>query len=828
INTGLSAYQLADPRLLADLTRNNLLQANDTVGLQRVIGQVPMANVPALPTGITPPATTGADPRIYIPQDLSGLPGDSVTVPVRLRVTEPAGITLSGFDLVIEYDPAQFTVTGAQLGALVIGQGFNGFQSDPAPGILIYTAFSGKAPEQLPVLPYDQDGDLLTLTFVVREAAAPGPSSINLRLSWNSASTAAFDRDLNELVLAPTPTNAATDSVDGVLTVVAAARVTVPQDLTGRAGDAVTVPVRLRVTEPQGVMLSGLDFAVAYDSGRFTLTGAQLGELLRGAGFSGSWSEPVTGTVIYTASSSPGTAWLPLGTQGDLFTLSLTVKTNAAVGAATINLLAAHGTTTTAVYDGNLEALSLYPPPTNVATDSVDGVFTIEPSPPPTVSFTAATQTGAESTGTMKITAQLSAVHTQDVTIPFTLSGTGIEGVTNDYTITATPITISAGQTSQDITITVNDDLIVEGSETVVVTMGNPSNATQGAITKHTATITDNDVAGFSLSETTATVTEPNTTDTFTVVLTQQPLSDVVFSVLASDATEGRVDKATLTFTPANWNTAQTVTITALTTSHSLTWTLGNLSGLTGVSGSYELQLTAGGSGIQDAAGNALGGDASDAWTTLVVGPTWQNPRHPCDVTDDGYITAIDVLTLISDINTSSSRDLATASHPTPAPPPFLDPSGDGQLTPTDVLIVINYINRFGAGLVPTVSGGEGEFTEPPDVILRLQIRDTDCIQTIPSVHPTNGRRDTLAQAAGVQGMILRGPTEQGPTVTAPTQVRLPAQRPAAMPLKSLILPERICPTKRPDDFVDMPSETTELEQAILAIAAEVATARSF
>ncbi|MCY2986823.1 MAG: S8 family serine peptidase, partial [Planctomycetota bacterium] len=46
INTGLSAYQLADPRLLADLTRNNLLQANDTVGLQRVIGQVPMANVP--------------------------------------------------------------------------------------------------------------------------------------------------------------------------------------------------------------------------------------------------------------------------------------------------------------------------------------------------------------------------------------------------------------------------------------------------------------------------------------------------------------------------------------------------------------------------------------------------------------------------------------------------------------------------------------------------------------------------------------------------------------------------------------------------------------
>ena len=85
INTGFSAYQLADPLLLADITRNGQLQANDTASLQRVIGQVPVANVPALPTGITPPAASGADPTIYIPQDLAGSPGDTVTVPVRMR-----------------------------------------------------------------------------------------------------------------------------------------------------------------------------------------------------------------------------------------------------------------------------------------------------------------------------------------------------------------------------------------------------------------------------------------------------------------------------------------------------------------------------------------------------------------------------------------------------------------------------------------------------------------------------------------------------------------------------------------------------------------------
>jgi hypothetical protein len=94
-------------------------------------------------------------------------------------------------------------------------------------------------------------------------------------------------------------------------------------------------------------------------------------------------------------------------------------------------------------------------------------------------------------------------------------------------------------------------------------------------------------------------------------------------------------------------------------------------------------------------------------------GPAWQNPRHPCDITDDAKITPVDVLTLINDINAHGSRDLTGASPPTPAPPPFLDPSGDNGLSPVDVLVVINYINSHGSGPIPgTFSGsaatGEG------------------------------------------------------------------------------------------------------------------------
>jgi hypothetical protein len=81
------------------------------------------------------------------------------------------------------------------------------------------------------------------------------------------------------------------------------------------------------------------------------------------------------------------------------------------------------------------------------------------------------------------------------VTVPFTLSGTATQGAGADYTITASPITIPAGSDNASITITVNDDGIDEADETVVITMGVPTNATAGATTVHTATITDNDSA---------------------------------------------------------------------------------------------------------------------------------------------------------------------------------------------------------------------------------------------------------------------------------------------------------------------------------------------
>ncbi|MBW4662233.1 MAG: VCBS repeat-containing protein [Drouetiella hepatica Uher 2000/2452] len=136
-----------------------------------------------------------------------------------------------------------------------------------------------------------------------------------------------------------------------------------------------------------------------------------------------------------------------------------------------------------------------------------------------------------------------------------------------DYTPVLTgSVVIPVGQTFFDATLTPVNDALIEGNETVTLTLIDAPAYDLGAAATQTATVTiaDNDTAGFTLSKTTATVSESGTTDSFSVVLNAQPTSNVVFSITASDATEASAAPATLTFTNANWNVAQNVTITGI------------------------------------------------------------------------------------------------------------------------------------------------------------------------------------------------------------------------------------------------------------------------
>ena len=78
-------------------------------------------------------------------------------------------------------------------------------------------------------------------------------------------------------------------------------------------------------------------------------------------------------------------------------------------------------------------------------------------------------------------------------------------------------------------------------------------------------TNTDNDAAGITVTPTSGLMTtEAGGTATFTVGLNTQPTANVTIGLSSSDTTEGTVALASLTFTTANWNTPQTVTVTGV------------------------------------------------------------------------------------------------------------------------------------------------------------------------------------------------------------------------------------------------------------------------
>jgi Ca2+-binding RTX toxin-like protein len=62
-------------------------------------------------------------------------------------------------------------------------------------------------------------------------------------------------------------------------------------------------------------------------------------------------------------------------------------------------------------------------------------------------------------------------------------------------------------------------------------------------------------------TSTTTATTEQGGTVQYSIVLEKAPFEDVVLNFSSSDTTEGKVNTPSLTFTPQNWNTAQTLTI---------------------------------------------------------------------------------------------------------------------------------------------------------------------------------------------------------------------------------------------------------------------------
>ncbi|MCB9805782.1 peptidoglycan-binding protein [Candidatus Nomurabacteria bacterium] len=160
-------------------------------------------------------------------------------------------------------------------------------------------------------------------------------------------------------------------------------------------------------------------------------------------------------------------------------------------------------------------------------------------------------------------TVVLDAQPTTDVVLNISSSDTGAVTV-SDSTLTFTNANWDSAQT---VTLTaVADNDIDNESVTVTVSVDDASSDDDyDAVADGTVSVsvTDDDTAGITVSSGTVAVTEGNS-NTFTIVLDSQPATDVVLNISSSDTGAVTVSPSSLTFTNANWDSAQTITFSGV------------------------------------------------------------------------------------------------------------------------------------------------------------------------------------------------------------------------------------------------------------------------
>ena len=165
---------------------------------------------------------------------------------------------------------------------------------------------------------------------------------------------------------------------------------------------------------------------------------------------------------------------------------------------------------------------------------------------------------GANGTYTVK----LNAPPTSDVVLSLTVSGS------SDVTLTPATLTFTTSDwdTAQTVTVTAAQDTDAANDAAsiahTVAAAGSADEYDAVTIGSVAVTVTDDDTAAVTVSETTLTVDE-GANGTYTVKLNAPPTSDVVINTTTTGSSDVTLTPATLTFTTSDWDTAQTVTVTA-------------------------------------------------------------------------------------------------------------------------------------------------------------------------------------------------------------------------------------------------------------------------
>ena len=181
---------------------------------------------------------------------------------------------------------------------------------------------------------------------------------------------------------------------------------------------------------------------------------------------------------------------------------------------------------------------------------------------PVTVQFGATTYEVVEGE-TVTVAVTLSADPERTVVIPLTHTPQG-NTTSTDYSGVPANVTFSTGDMSQTITFTATQDDVDDGGKSVLLAFGTlPPAVSLGTTTQATVSITDDDGAGVSVSESSLTIAE-GSSGTYTIVLDSQPTADVTVTINdPTDNTDVTAEPASLTFASTDWSTPQTVTVNA-------------------------------------------------------------------------------------------------------------------------------------------------------------------------------------------------------------------------------------------------------------------------
>ncbi len=180
-----------------------------------------------------------------------------------------------------------------------------------------------------------------------------------------------------------------------------------------------------------------------------------------------------------------------------------------------------------------------------------------------TASFHVDTSSAGEDAGTHNVRVNLFPAVDSDTTLTYMVGGAGTATSGDDYTALSGTVSLISQQSLANIPVTITDDSTDETDETIILTLTAGSGYMLGATSVHTLTITDNDTAGVTITETAdATTPTEGGTDEYGMVLDTQPTANVTITPTSSTPTTATVNPNNLVFTSANWDMAQTFTVT--------------------------------------------------------------------------------------------------------------------------------------------------------------------------------------------------------------------------------------------------------------------------